>query len=238
MNKSGNVECISGIASMAMRYVLADASEAYTQKTGQRVSIASVGGVDAARRVQQGEPFDFVVLAADVIEELANLGRVDASSRTDLARSDIAIAVAAGATKPDVSSEAAVRDAVLHARNIGYSTGPSGAHLMRLIERWNVVDTIRTRLVKAPPGVPVATLIAREDADLGFQQLSELMHAPSVDVVGVLPPEIQSTTTFSAAACTASMQRAPTSALLAWLASEHTDAAKRRHGMQPARTRT
>jgi molybdate transport system substrate-binding protein len=222
---------------MAMRHVLAESSEAYTHMTGQRVSIASVGGVDAERRVQEGEAFDFVVLAADVIEKLADLGRVDASSRTDLARSDIAIAVAAGAPKPDISSESTVRDAVLHAKTIGYSTGPSGAHLMRLIERWNIVDAIRERLIKAAPGVPVATLIARGDADLGFQQLSELMHVPGIDIVGMLPREIQSTTVFSAATCTASKQRASTSALLAYLASEHTDAVKRRHGMQPARTR-
>ncbi|HJU24314.1 MAG TPA: substrate-binding domain-containing protein [Casimicrobiaceae bacterium] len=238
MTKAGHVDCISGIASMAMRHVLAESSDAYTQMTGQRVNIASVGGVDAERRVQEGEAFDFVVLAADAIEKLADLGRVDASSRTDLARSDIGIAVAAGAPKPDISSEAAVRDAVLHAKNIGYSTGPSGAHLMRLLERWSIVDVIAPHLVRAAPGVPVGTLIARGDAELGFQQLSELMNVPGIDVIGMLPHEIQRTTVFSAATCTTSMQRASTSALLAYFASEQADAVKRRHGMQPARTRT
>ena len=171
---------------------------------GNRSLSLSVGGVDAARRVDDGEAFDFVVLAADAIEQLAAGGRVDPGSRTDLARSGVAIAVAAGAPRPDVGSESAVRDAVLRARSIGYSTGPSGAHLVRLFERWGIADAIAPRIVQAPPGVPVGTLVARGDVELGFQQLSELMHLPGIDVIGLLPPEIQVVTVFSAAVCTAS----------------------------------
>ena len=146
----------------------------------------------------------------------------------------MAIAVAAGATRPDVSSESAIRDAVLRARSIGYSTGPSGEHLVRLFERWGIADSIAPRIVQAPPGVPVGTLVARGDVELGFQQLSELMHVPGVDVVGLLPPEIQVTTVFSAAVCTASSGPAAAGALLSFLASPEADAAKRRHGMEPA----
>ena len=132
----GTRNVITGISSMAMRNVLAELGDAYEQQSGQPVSVVSVGGVDAARRVNDGEAFDFVVLAADVIEQLAAAGRIDAGSRTDLARSAVAIAVAAAATRPDVSTESAIRDAVLRARSIGYSSGPSGAHLVRLFERW------------------------------------------------------------------------------------------------------
>src|SRR5438128_2055646 len=120
---SSKVGPITGISSMAMRNVLAELGDAYEQQSGQAVSIVSVGGVDAARRVDGGEAFDFVVLAADVIEQLAAGGRVDPGSRADLARSAVAIAVAEGATRPDTSSEAAIREAVLRARSIGYSTG-------------------------------------------------------------------------------------------------------------------
>ena len=142
---------------------------------GNRSRSLSVGGVDAARRVSDGEPFDFVVLAADAIEKLAAAGRVDPGSRTDLARSGVAIAVAAGASRPDIGTESALRDAVLHARSIGYSTGPSGTHLVRLFERWGIAEAIAPRIVQASPGVPVATLVARGEVELGFQQLSELM---------------------------------------------------------------
>jgi len=232
--ESGKVDVITGISSMAMRHVLAELGDVYERHARQRVVIVSVGGVEAARRVQDGEAFDFVVLAADAIERLADGGRVDPSSRTDLARSGVAIAVAAGAPRPHIGSESAIRDAVLKARSIGYSTGPSGAHLVRLFERWGIADAIAPRLVQASPGLPVGTLVARGDVELGFQQLSELMHLPGIDVIGRLPPEIQVATVFSAAVCTASNCPAAAKALLSFLASPEADAAKRRHGMEPA----
>jgi molybdate transport system substrate-binding protein len=165
---------------------------------------------------------------------LAAGGRVDPGSRTDLARSGVAIAVAAGGVRPDVSTESAIRGAVLRARSIGYSTGPSGAHLVRLFERWGIADAIAPRIFQAPPGVPVGTLVACGDVEVGFQQLSELMHVPGIDVIGLLPPEIQVETVFSAAVCTASNCPAAAEALLSFLALPEADAAKRRHGMAPA----
>jgi molybdate transport system substrate-binding protein len=232
--QSYKVDVVTGISSMAMRNVLTELANAYEQRSKQRVTVTAVGGVEAARRVNDGEQFDFVVLAADAIEQLAFDGRVDPGSRTDLARSGVAIAVAAGAPRPDVASEATLREAVLRARSIGYSTGPSGAHLARLFERWRIADAIASRLVQAPPGVPVGTLVARGDVDLGFQQLSELMHVPGVDVIAMLPPEIQVVTVFSAAVCTASNRHAAAHALLAFLASPEADSVKRCHGMEPA----
>ena len=232
--QASKVDVITGISSMAMRDVLAELGDVYEQKSGQPVVIVSVGGVDAARRVGDGEAFDFVVLATDAIEKLAADRRVDPGSRTDLARSAVAIAVVAGATRPDISSESATREAVLRARTIGYSTGPSGAHLVRLFERWGIADEVAARIVQASPGVPVGTLVARGDVEIGFQQLSELMHVPGINVVGLLPPEIQSTTVFSAAVCTASNCPAAAKMLLSFLASPQADAAKRRHGMEPA----
>jgi molybdate transport system substrate-binding protein len=228
------VDVITGISSMAMRHVLAELGDVYARQAQQRVEIVSVGGVEAARRVQDGEAFDFVVLAADAIERLADAGRVDPGSRTDLARSGVAIAVAAGAARPDIGSESAVRDAIMKARSVGYSTGPSGAHLARLFERWGIADAIAARLVQAPPGVPVGALVARGDVELGFQQLSELMHLPGIDVIGALPPQIQVDTVFSAAICVASSCPAAAAALLSFLASAEAAATKRRHGMEPA----
>jgi molybdate transport system substrate-binding protein len=229
------VERITGISSMAMRHVLAELADEYATQSGQRVSIAAAGGVDVARRVHEGEPFDFVVLAADAIERLAGAGRVNPATRTDLACSPVAIAVGAGAPRPDISTESAVRDAVLSAGKVGYSTGPSGAHTVRLFERWGIADLMAPRIVQAPPGVPVGKLLSRGEVVLAFQQLSELLHLPGVDVVGALPAEIQEATVFSAAVCTASRCPAAAQAFLAFLASHRADAAKRRHGMEAAR---
>lgn len=220
---------------MAMRHVLAEACDAYARDAQQSADVVAVGGVDAFQRVRSGESFDFVVLASDAIEQLAASGHVDPATRTDLARSEIAIAVAHGAAAPAVGSERAVREAVRRARTIGYSTGPSGAYLMRLFARWGVADAIGPRLVQAAPGVPVGTLIARGEVELGFQQTSELIHLPGVDIVGPLPPDIQLETLFCAAVCSVSEAVASAKALLAYLASPAADDVKRRHGMVPAR---
>jgi molybdate transport system substrate-binding protein len=169
-----------------------------------------------------------------VIDRLAAAGRVAPGSRVDLARSGVAIAVASGASRPDIGTEAAIREAIVSARTIGYSTGPSGSYLVRLFERWGIAERIAPRIVQAPPGVPVGALIARGEVELGFQQLSELMHLPGIDVIGALPDDIQITTVFSAAICTASGKREAAKALLSFLTSSQVDATKLRHGMEPA----
>lgn len=225
---------ITGISSMATRQVLADLAAAFEQRSGRQVTIESVGGVDAARRVQAGEPFDVVVLASDAIDKLLAAGHVVAGSKVDLVRSGVAVAVRAGAAHPDIGSEDAVRNAVLAARSVGYSTGPSGVQLASLFERWGIAEAIRERIVVAPPGVPVGTLVARGEVELGFQQLSELMHLPGIDVLGALPPPIRIVTTFSAGLCTRSTQPDAVREMLDFMTSAQAADAKRRHGMEPA----
>ncbi len=225
---------ISCISSMATRQVLAELCAAYERKSGDAVVIESVGGVDAAKRVQAGEAFDVVVLAANAIDALIAAGHLDAASKVDLVHSGVAVAVRAGAPRPDIGSEAAVRQAVLDARNLSYSTGPSGVQLARLFERWGITEQIKGRIVQAPPGVPVGTLVARGEVELGFQQLSELMHLDGIHVLGPLPPAIQIVTTFSAGIGSASQQADATRRLLAFMHSPQAAEATRRHGMEPA----
>jgi molybdate transport system substrate-binding protein len=225
---------IQGISSMATKLVLADLVQPWQQRTGQRVAIESVGGVDAAKRVAAGEAFDVVFLAADAIDKLIASGQVLAGSRVDLVRSGVAVAVREGAPRPDISSEEAVRAAVLAARSLSYSTGPSGVALARLFERWGIAEQIKDRIVTAPPGVPVGSLVAKGEVELGFQQLSELMHLKGITVLGPLPPAIQIITTFSAGVCAASRQAEQVRAMLAALNAPETAELKRRHGMEPA----
>jgi len=225
---------ITGISSMATRQLLAELAGAYRSQGGPEVVFESVGGVDAARRVLAGELFDVVVLAADALAKLVAVGRVVAGSQADLVHSEVAIAVRAGAPRPDIGSESALRRAVLAARTIGYSTGPSGVALTELFERWGIAEAISQRTVQAPPGVPVGALVARGEVALGFQQLSELMHLEGIDVLGPMPPGVEIVTTFSAGLCAGSDRPEAVAALVAYLRSPAAAEAKRRHGMEPA----
>jgi molybdate transport system substrate-binding protein len=222
------------ISSMATRQLLADLVGQFRSASAHEVSVESVGGVDAARRVQAGEPFDAVVLAADAIERLIQAGRIVPGSRVDLVNSGVSIAVRAGAPRPDIGSEEAVKRAVLAARSLGYSTGPSGVQLTQLFARWGIADAVAARIVQAPPGVPVGSLVAEGKVELGFQQLSELMHLPGIDVLGPLPPAIQITTTFSAGLSVTSTMPEAVRDLLAFMASPAAAGTKRRNGMEPA----
>lgn len=223
------------ISSMATRTLVADLVAAWhSDPSRARVVVESVGGVDAARRVQSGEAFDGVVLAADAIARLEGAHHVQAGSRVDLVRSGVAVAVREGAPVPDIGSEAALRDAVLAASSIGYSTGPSGTALIALFERWGIGDRVRDRLRQAPPGVPVGRMVAQGAVALGFQQSSELLGLPGIRLVGPLPAGAQITTTFSGAVCAASGRAAATAALLGWMASPDHAPILQRHGMEPA----
>lgn len=219
---------------MATRLVLAELVTAFQRHSGSRVAIESVGGVDAARRVQAGEAFDVVILASDVIDKLITGGHLQAGSKVDLVRSNVAVAMRAGAMQPDISTEEAVRQAVLAARSLSYSSGPSGVALAKLFERWGIAEDIKGRIVTPPPGIPVGRLVASGEVELGFQQLSELMHLEGIALLGPLPPAIQITTTFCAAVCTGSQQMAAVRALLDYMNSPAAAAAKRRRGMEPA----
>jgi molybdate transport system substrate-binding protein len=225
---------ITGLSSMATRHILVDLARDYELRNGIRVDIRSMGGVEAAKLVRAGEPTDLVALASKVMESLEAEGHIAKGSIMDFARSEIAIAVPAGSRRPDVGSEQAVRQAMLEARRLCYSTGPSGDHLKALCEKWGLTESVIGRALIAPPGVPVASLVARGEADLGFQQLSELIGQPGIDVVGPLPPEIQAVTVFSAGVSSRSLEPEAAHALVAYMASNETQGAKRRWGMEPA----
>jgi len=220
---------------MATRQLLTGLLAQYAEQGGCTLQLESVGGVDAAKRVRAGEVFDIVFLASDAIDKLVAAGHLDGASRVDLAHSGVALAVQAGAPRPDISNAQAVRAAVLSARNISYSTGPSGVALAKLFEAWGITDQLQGRIVTAPPGVPVGSLVASGEVALGFQQLSELMHLSGIALLGNLPDDIQITTTFSAAIDTASPHQAEARALLQFLTSAQAADTIRQQGMEPAR---
>jgi len=200
---------------MATRHVLAELAAAAEVAGLPAVEIESVGGVDASARVAAGEAFDLVFLASDALGALADAGHVTEASITPLLLSQVAVAVASeapaerhvpaervtGAAFPDAGG---VRAALRAAPRIGYSTGPSGTALVRLIEEWGLAPELGDRLVQARPGVPVARSVAEGEVDLGFQQLSELVGQPGIRILGVLPEDCAIDTVFAGAVATAS----------------------------------
>jgi molybdate transport system substrate-binding protein len=222
---------LTGISSMATRQLLADLSHSFEQTAPWKIEIESMGGVDAARVVRDGRPIDVIVLASNVMEKLESEDWVVAGTRAGVARSGVAVAVRSGLPHPAIASEEDVKQAVLAAAKISYSTGPSGDHLKRLFERWNIAELIADRTVEAKPGIPVGQLVARGDADLGFQQLSEFLGVDGIDILGPLPENIQTITIFTAGISTRSLHPDGARAFVAHLISPETQAAKQQLGM-------
>ena len=219
---------------MATRHLLGELASAFSAASAaDPVEIVSMGGVEAAKLVAAGEPFDIVVLAAGAIEKLSAQGHLVPDTRIDIVRSPMAVAIRAGEPRPSIDTEESVRQAVLAAGHIGYSTGPSGDHLMALFERWGIAAAVKGRLVQARPGIPVASLVANGEATLGFQQLSELLNVEGIDVLGLLPQAVQGTTTFAGAVARSSAQVERSRELLAFLSSPALDEIKRKYGMEP-----
>jgi molybdate transport system substrate-binding protein len=219
---------------MATRDVLAAIVARYQRDAARPVITEAAGGVDVAKRVQAGEAVDVVILASDAIDKLIAEHRLLPGSRIDLVRSGIAVAVRAGDPKPQIGSEQALKKAVAAARSLSYSTGPSGVYLEKMFERWGLLADIRGRIVVPPPGVPVGSLVASGAAELGFQQLSELMHVAGIEVIGPLPPAIQSITVFSGAVAADCGDPEAARALLEFMASTAVLDIKIRHGMEAA----
>ena len=223
------------ISSMATKPLLADLVALYkAQAPGVQIDVESVGGVDAAKRVEAGEAFDGVVLASNAIDKLIAAGHVLAGSRTDLVLSGVAVAVPAGAPVPDISTEAALKATILAAPTLGYSTGPSGVQLAKQFQVWGIADEIAPRIVQAKPGVPVGSLVAQGEVALGFQQLSEMLGVAGITIVGGLPKAVEIITTFSGSVAATCQQPEAMRALLAFWQSSACDALKRQHGMEPA----
>jgi molybdate transport system substrate-binding protein len=201
---------------------------AFERESGHRVMTTrgpSLGDSPEAipNRLKRGEPADVVVMVGASIDDLGRQGLVRAGSKVDLARSEIGMVVRAGAAKPDIGSVDAFRRVLLEAKSIAYSDSASGIYLSTtLFAKLGVADQVasKSRRVRGPPsGEPVAAIVARGEAEIGFQQVSELLHVPGVSFVGAIPAELQQDTYFSAAIASAVTQPEAAGALIRFLAS-------------------
>jgi molybdate transport system substrate-binding protein len=184
-------------------------------------------------RLGRGEAIDVVIMVGYALNDLIKQGKAVADSRVDLARSGIGIAVRAGAPKPDISSVDALRRTLLAAKSIAYSDSASGVYISsELFQRLGIADQVapKSRMI---PAEPVGAVVARGEAEIGFQQLSELKPIAGIELVGPLPPEVQKFTIFSAGIVAGAREPEAAKALISFLASPAAAAAIRDCGMEP-----
>ena len=222
---------IKVMLSAAFKEAYLELSPQFERATGHRIENLWVPSVQMMSRLQGGEAVDLVILSAAALEELRKAGIV--ADRTDLARSGIGIAVKSGAPKPDIGSGEAVKRAVLAAKGIAYSTGPSGFYLAGLFQRMGIAERIKPRVTQVQ-GVPAGSVVARGEAEIAFQQISELLPVPGIELVGPLPPDIQEITVFSAGVHVAAKAPDAARALVKFLTTPAAGPVIRKKGMEPA----
>ena len=203
----------------------------FERASGHKVENHWVPSVQMMSRLKGGEAVDLVILSAAALEDLRGAGII--SERNDLAKSGIGVAVKAGTPRPDVSSGEAVKRAVLAAKSVVYSTGPSGTYLIGLFQRMGIAEKIQGK-VRQVQGEPAGGVVARGEAELGFQQMSELLPVPGIDVIGPLPPDIQQITIFAAGLHARARAPDAARALVKFLKAPAAAPVIRAKGMEPA----
>jgi molybdate transport system substrate-binding protein len=201
--------------------------------SGHTVTTIFTGTLDVQKRIAAGESYDVIIMAGPAIDDFIKSGKIVPGSRINIARSGVGVAVRAGAPKPDISSTEAVKRTLLAAKSVGYSTGPSGVYLTGLFRRLGVADQIKGKLKQTPTGVFVGNLVANGEAEVGFQQVSELAHFPGVEYVGPLPADIQETTVFSSGIQVGAKQVDAANAWIKFLTAPTAAAVFRSKGLEP-----
>ena len=188
-------------------------------------------------RLARGETIDVVILAAPALDELIQHGKVLAGSRVDLVQSRMALAVKAGAPKPDISSVDALKRTLLAAKSIAYSDSASGVYLTTvLFPKLGIADQIKNKMKKIEAD-PVGGVVATGEFEIGFQQISELRPVKGIDIVGELPPGAQRVTVFAAGIPATATEPEAAKALIQWLASPAAYSAIEASGLKPAKSK-
>lgn len=224
---------IKVLAPNAAKESVAEAISVFERATGHRVVVAWTGTEAISKRVAGGEVVDVVVNTAQNIDRQSRDGKLAGGTRTDFARSSIGVAVSASAARVDVSSADALKAALLSARTVVVSSGTSGRHMLEVFTKLGVGEQLKAKTKQPPSGAQIADFIAAGEADLGFQQVSELLHAKGIHYLGPLPAELQSYTVYSAALHASAANADAARALLGALRSPAVQTMVRTSGMEP-----
>jgi molybdate transport system substrate-binding protein len=210
----------------------------FEKQTGDKVLVAygpSMGTTINAIpvRLERGEPADVLIMVGYALGDLAKKGKVVPDSQVELVKSGIGVAVRAGAPKPDISTDDALKRALLSAKSVAYSDSASGVYISTEMFRKLGIDDQMKDKARMIPATPVGEIVAKGEAELGFQQISELKPVAGIDIVGPLPANLQKITVFSAGIASASKEPEAAKALIKFLSSPVANAEIIKSGMEP-----
>jgi molybdate transport system substrate-binding protein len=221
------------LSTLGLMGVLRELTPIFEREAGTGVAAAFAPTTALAGRIGAGEAADVAILTAAAVDGLTRDGTLAPAGRVDLARSVVGVAVRAGAPKPDIGSAEAFRRALLDAASVAYSrAGASGIFFAGLIRRLGIQDAVDANATVIPEGL-TGEVVARGEAEIAVQQVSELMEVPGIDIVGALPAELGGATIFSGAPFAASPRKEAGAALLAFLSSPDAAPVYRRKGLEP-----
>ncbi len=224
---------IKVLASGATKEACLDLIPAFEKSSGHKIVATWAGTVDIKKHMAAGDVYDIVIVAAPEIDAFIKQGKIVEGSRANLMTSSVGVAVRAGAPKPDIGSSEALKKTLLAAKSIGYSSGPSGVYMASLFDRMGIADQVKPKLRQVPPGERIGTVIAKGEAEIGFQQVSELIHEPGIDYLGPLPADVNKVTVFAAGIHSGARDTAAAKALIQYLTSPAAAPAIKHHGMEP-----
>jgi molybdate transport system substrate-binding protein len=209
------------LSTNGVKSVLLELLPGYERTTGAALTVIWGPANALVQDLDRGAEGDLAVLTDEIVDDLVKRGKIIAGSRVDLARSGIGIAVRKGASRPDIGSPEALKNALLAAKSIAHSrTGMSGIYFPTVLSRLGIADAVKSRILMPESGTPVGELVASGKAELGVQQISELLPVVGIEIVGPLPPTLQKITTFSAGTLTGAKDRDAVTALVKFLATE------------------
>jgi molybdate transport system substrate-binding protein len=224
---------IKVMAANAVKEAYVELVSTFEKTSGHKVTTIWGGTEGLAKRVSDGEVVDMIIIAAPNIDKLIAEGKLVKGSRADFAKSGVGVAVRAGLPRPDISSAEALKRTVLAANSVAYSSGPSGFYIAELFKKMGIMDQIKHKVRQPPSGVQVGELVARGEADLGFQQISELLHVKGIDYLGPLPADIQNITIYSASLHTGAAAPDAAKALMTFLIAPEAGPTIKKIGMEP-----
>jgi len=217
----------------AVEQIMKGLIPSFERATGHTVGMSVLGTGPAVAKIKEGTFADLILLGPDALDELAAAGKVSAGTITPVFHSRIGLAVRAGARKPDIGSDAALKQALLDARSIGYSIGPSGEHFSKvIIVKLGIAEELRPKMTNIR-GAPVGTGVAKGDVEIGIHQIAELLPIAGIDIVGELPADLNKTIVYATGLTTMVKHPDTANALVKYLSLPGSVPVIQKNGMNP-----